>query len=125
MGLMSEFEPGIFSELDELFGDAELTASITYQLYQGTDQSGETFEDIEDLVVVLSKRVLGKGEIKRGVQVQAGGLHILIRESYLPAGVTNKTLSLNDKVVYDSQTYDITGMDKTLGFLVSVICEGG
>jgi hypothetical protein len=123
-GILAEFESEIKGEVDDLFNDPELTVSITWKRYKGTTQvSGATYEDAT-LTALYVKSGLGSRLVQRDVFVEQGAEHFIIRTEDLPTGWTSRSLGMNDLIVLGSQTLNVTAIDRTLGFLVSVIGQG-
>ena len=112
--IYSSLKPGILKLLGLFYEDDALTTDITYKLYQGRTHGHATFKEYK-LKCILIEDSTGDEDIASGASTQATKRQIIIRESDLDAEeISPDSLSLNDNVDLDGQSYDVVAIDRTL-----------
>ena len=124
--LLTRMEKPISKVLARVFQEPNLTAEITYRLFQGQDDTGEDVFHDYSVVAIPARATRGNSNALNRVAIRTGDRRYLIRDVDLPGGVSVDELSTNDRIVHGagSQELVVVGIDTSLGFVVEVSVRG-
>jgi hypothetical protein len=127
--IISQVKGPILNFLKGLYNDESDESLKVDIVYAVAVLSGGEFDyDTETAAIEalnLSKRI-GRIAVQDGVEAQASEGPFIIRATDLEAnGITVDELSTNDKILYNGQWLSIASIDKTIGFVIQVVMQGG
>ena len=120
-GVFGKLRPGALKMIDLLFLDPDMARTITYQLYQGRNNKGESAKDSSwNMPAARVEYDVSIQEVNHVLTQVVTGSYI-IRTKDLTGGVTWEDLNVNDNFADGEASMAVTSLDKQLADTLGVV----